>query len=90
VKYYNTSIADNDKVEFIHASKDDDKKDALGWAKSAKLPWLTVLSSKIRSAGLAKLDGGGVPGYSLIDKNGKVLATNERDCMAKIKELTGK
>lgn len=90
MKYYNASIADNDKVEFIHASKDDSKKDALGWASSASLPWLTVLSSKARSSGLAKYDPGTMPGYALIDKNGKVLATTERSCMEKIKELTGK
>ncbi|BDS06718.1 hypothetical protein NT6N_17580 [Oceaniferula spumae] len=89
MKYYNSSIANNQKVEFIHVSQDDSKRDALGWAASANFPWLTVLSSKARSSGLGKLDAG-TPSYVLIDKNGKVLATNEKACMAKIKELTGK
>ena len=87
--YYNRSIADNDKVEFIHISQDDSKKDAFNWAVSGKFPWLTVLQSKARSSGLGKFDSG-TPSYALVDKDGKVLATDEMTCMKKIKELTGK
>lgn len=85
---YNKDIADNDKVEFIHVSMDDSKKDALNWAVNAKLPWLHVLKTKARGAGVMKFaKGSGVPQYYLIDKNGAVLATNERDAFAKISAL---
>ena len=86
---YNQHIADNDKVEFIHVSMDDDKKDALNWAVKAKLPWLHVLNSKARSSGMMKFaKGDGVPQYYLIDKEGKTLASGERAAFAKIAELT--
>ncbi len=86
---YNKHIADNDKAEFIHVSMDDSKKDALNWAKNAKLPWLHVLNSKARSAGMMKFaQGSGVPQYYLIDKEGKLLASGESAAFAKIKELT--
>lgn len=86
--YYNKSIADNDKVEFIHVSQDDSRRNAFNWASSAKFPWLTVLKSKARTSGLGKFDSG-TPSYALIDKDGKLLASDEKACMKKIKELTG-
>ncbi|NWK57458.1 hypothetical protein HW115_17710 [Verrucomicrobiaceae bacterium N1E253] len=89
MEYYNKSIADNDKVEFLHVSQDDSRRDALNWARSAKFPWLTVLSSKSKTSGLAKYDSG-TPSYILIDKDGNVLASDEKKCIKKIKELTGK
>ena len=86
---YKQNIADNDKVEFIQVSMDDSKKDALDWAVDAKLPWLHVLKSKARGAGMMKFaEGDGVPQYYLIDKDGKVLASDEREAFAKIAELT--
>lgn len=85
---YNEHIANNDKVEFIHVSKDDSKKDALNWATAANLPWLTVLDSKARSAGMLAYDQGGMPQYYLIAKNGEVLASKEQEAFAKIKNLT--
>lgn len=85
---YNKNIASNNKVEFIHVSMDEDKKDALNWASSAKLPWLHVLNSKARGAGMLAYDQGGVPQYHLISKNGEVLASGKAAAMAKIAELT--
>lgn len=86
--YYKSSIENNEKVEFIHVSQDDSRRDATGWAASAGFPWLSVMKTKVRASGLHKYDSG-TPSYALVDKNGKVLATSEKDCMRKIKELTG-
>lgn len=85
---YNEHIANNDKVEFIHVSMDDSKSDALKWSTAAKFPWLHVLSSKSRTAGMLAYDQGGMPQYYLITKNGEVLASKEDTAFAKIKELT--
>ncbi len=85
--FYNQYIADNPKAEFIHVSQDDSKKDAANWANSENFPWLTVLKSRTRTTGLHKFDSG-TPSYALLDKYGKVLATSERECKKKIKELT--
>ena len=89
MKYYNSTIKDNAKLEFIHVSQDDDAKDAFGWTKSAKLPWLTVLKNKARSSGLGKFDSG-TPSYALVDKNGKLLATGEKDVMEELQERSKK
>ena len=86
---YNQRIANNDKVEFIHVSMDNSKKDALDWAVKARLPWLHVLNSNARGAGMMKFaQGEGVPQYYLIDKDGQLLATGEGAAFAKIAELT--
>lgn len=85
---YNSKIANNDKAELVHVSLDDDKKDAVNWAKSVNFPWPTVLSNKQRSSGLMQYAGRGVPHYALIDKNGKQLATGKQACLQKIEELT--
>ncbi len=87
MKYYNSTIKDNAKLEFIHVSQDDDKKKAFDWTKSAYLPWLTVLKNKARSSGLGKFDSG-TPSYALVDKNGKILASGEKEVMEKVKELS--
>lgn len=85
---YNKHIAANKQVEFIHVSMDDDKAEALDWAKKAKLPWLHILHSELRATGMQAYDQGGVPQYYLIDKNGRILASNEMQAFEKIKELT--
>jgi len=89
VEYYNKSIVNNSQVEFIHVSQNIKLADALEWASSARLPWLTVVNSQSRAAGLARY-AHGTPSYALIDASGKVLAVSEKNCIKKIKELTGK
>ena len=89
MEYYNRSIVNNSQVEFIHVSQNKKLADALEWATSANLPWLTVVSSQSKAAGLARY-AHGTPSYALIDASGKILAVSEKNCMKKIKELTGK
>ncbi len=86
---YISTIKDNAKLEFIHVSQDDDKKEAFGWTKSASLPWLTVLKNRAHSSGLGKFDTG-TPSFALVDKNGKLLATGEKESMEKVRELSKK
>jgi len=47
-----------------------------------------VLNPQARASGLQRYDAG-TPSYVLIDANGKILAATEKDCMKKIKVLTG-
>jgi hypothetical protein len=89
VEYYNRSIVNNPQVEFIFVSQDAKLEDALKWALSAKHPWLTVLKPQARASGLQRYDAG-TPSYLLIDANGKILATTEKGCMRRIRELTGR
>ena len=89
MRYYNKSIVNNSQVEFIHVSQNVKLADALEWATSAKLPWLTVVNSQAKAAGLTRY-AHGTPSYALIDASGKILAVSEKNCMKKIKELTGK
>lgn len=89
MEYFSEKIIGNAKVEFIHVSQDEDTKDAIDWAKSARFPWLTVTSTNIKAAGLDTYDGG-TPSYALVSKHGRVLATTEENAIAKIKQLTEK
>lgn len=89
MEYYYKSIVNNRDVEFIHVSQNTQLADALEWATSAKLPWLTVVHSQAKAAGLARF-AHGTPSYALIDASGKILAVSEKNCIKKIKELTGK
>ncbi len=70
------------------ASYDRDPKAALGWAKQHTFPWPTVMMKNLKKAGIAKYANGGVPHYVLIDKDGKKLAENKANCLAKIAELS--
>ena len=89
MEYYNRSIVNNSQVEFIFVSQDAKLADALKWALEAKHPWLTVLNPQARASGIQRYDAG-TPSYVLIDATGKILAATEKDCMRKIKALTGK
>ena len=84
---YNSTIANNDKVELIHVSLDEDRASATKWAKSVKFPWPTVLPKKQRSSGLMKYAGRGVPHYVLIDKEGKKITEGKHASFEKIKTL---
>lgn len=77
VKTYNDKIGTNPAVEMIHLSRDDDKGDALNWAKKEKFPWPTIMQDDTSSF-FSKHFGGAVPTFVLIDCDGKVLANDER------------
>ena len=51
---YNKEIVGNKNVEFIHVSFDNEKADALAWAKKEKFPWLHVMKKNMVKADLAK------------------------------------
>lgn len=87
MEQYNKLIAANPKVEFIHASLDDDMEDATKWAKRAKFPWPTVFPDQHEAAGLGKLMEIGAPESVLIDKDGTVLTRDEAEAFARIAEL---
>ena len=93
MEYYKKEIATNDNVELIWASADQSEDAMETWATKEKFPWPTV---KFKSA--RKIDPindarpRGVPGYVLMDAEGKVLAQSagsSQPVKSKIKELTG-
>jgi hypothetical protein len=87
VSKYKSKIATNPAVEMIHAALE--KEDAaLQWAKKESFPWPTVIGKDLKKAGLEKYATAFVPGYILIDKNGKKLAEGSPGAFAKIEELT--
>ena len=88
VAKYNQVIADNDKVEFIHVSLDQDEKTALSWAEKEQFPWLHVLPEKVKRSKLSKFHtSGSVPFYVLIDKDGKTITKGSSSAFSKAAEL---
>lgn len=87
---YNDVIVSNDNVAFVHMSADRDTKAALKWAKNAKLPWLHVLPEDMTPGLKALHTERYVPFYTLVDKNGKVLANGQKDTFEKAKKLAKK
>lgn len=73
---YNDKIAENDKVEMIHISRDRDENAAEAWAAKEKFPWRTVLPDDAQRTGLNDYRTANyVPFYVLVDKDGKPLGT---------------
>jgi hypothetical protein len=93
VEYYKNEIADNDSVELIWASADRSEDAMEAWAKKEKFPWPTIKFESARKiAEISKAAPRGVPGYVLMDAEGKVLATSAGSSArvkAKLKELGG-
>jgi hypothetical protein len=54
VEKYNSSIADNPKIEMIHISRDSDEDAAESWAADAGFPWLTVVPGDVERSKLMK------------------------------------
>ena len=84
---YNTLIKPKKNVELIFISCDRSEDAALKWAIKENFPWPTVLPDKLRRSGLEKYAQRGIPSYTLIDKEGKILAQGKYACFEKIKEL---
>ena len=76
---YNQVIANNPKVEMIHVSLDRSNVEAAEWAKDERFPWLTVLPEDVESSRLlAYKNGNFVPDYSLVQADGKKIASGKR------------
>lgn len=92
VEYYNKEIAGNDQVELIWATADNSEDDMEAWAKTEKFPWPTIKFKAVDKIDeIQKLAPRGVPGYVLVDADGKVLAStagNSEPVKKKLKELT--
>ena len=86
---YKTKIASNPAIEMIHGALEPEAA-ALIWAKKEAFPWPTVMDQDLEKAGLEQYASTFVPGYILIDKNGKKLAENAENVFAKIDALTTK
>ncbi|GAA5493969.1 hypothetical protein Rhal01_00123 [Rubritalea halochordaticola] len=87
MKFYNSDIATNDKVELVQISADREEDSALDWARSEKFPFYSVLAGDQKNLTLRSLGGRGIPSYVLIDKNGKEIARGHHSCIEKIKSL---
>lgn len=83
VEKYNSKIANNDKVEFIHVSLEDDKE-TLAWARKAKMPWPILPQNKMKSAKVKDL---GVQTYIMYDANGKKIAEGSTEVFNKAASL---
>lgn len=83
---YNKDVATNDKVEMVHISRDRDDKAALKWAQDSKLPWPTIMAGDAK-APLMEHYGNAVPGFVLVDREGKKVAAGKGAIWAKLKSL---
>jgi len=77
VAKFNTSVAENAKVEMIHLSLDRDEGEAKSWATRAKLPWLTMMHGDVQKTDLLSMFGPirGVPTYLLVSADGEKVGT---------------
>jgi len=87
VKSYQEIIAPKKNVELIFMSCDRSEDAALKWAVKESFPWPTVLADKRKRSGLSEYAQRGIPSYTLIDKEGKIIAQGKHASFEKIKEL---
>jgi hypothetical protein len=88
VEKYNSSIADNPKVEMIHISRDSDEDAAEQWAADAGFPWLTVVPGDVARSKLMKYrTSNAVPFYTMVDSSGGVVATGSSAIFNKVASL---
>ncbi len=72
VKFYNSQVKDNKKVELILCSRDQTEAAAEKWAKSNKMPW-PILVPGTSNEFADKFAPGGIPTAILVDKDGNKL-----------------
>lgn len=85
---YNTTVAENPKVEMIHVSLDSSEDSAEIWAAADGFPWLTVLPDDVERSDLKTYHtSGSVPFYTMIDASGEVVATGSSAIFKKVGEL---
>ena len=85
---YNTTVAENPKVELIHVSLDSSEDSAETWAAADGFPWLTVLPDDVERSDLKTYHtSGSVPFYTMIDASGEVVATGSSAIFKRVGEL---
>ncbi len=72
VKFYNSEVKDNKKVELIMCSGDNNPAAAEKWAKENKMPW-PILMPGSKSDFAAKVPVQGYPTAFIYDKDGNLL-----------------
>tara|TARA_R110002096_G_scaffold27577_17_gene84227 strand:- start:23 stop:298 length:276 start_codon:yes stop_codon:yes gene_type:complete len=88
VEKYNETVADNNKVAFIHISQDSSDSDAEDWATAESFPWLTVLPDDVKRSDLAEYHTRSVvPFYTMVDGDGKEVANGSSAIFQKIAKL---
>jgi len=91
VETYNQHFANSESVAMIHVSYDKSNKAAEKWAAKAKFPWLTILPTHRKASGFTEFSKSDyVPEYQLIDAQGKALAPEGKEAVAKAIELSQK
>lgn len=83
---YKSQIAPNPKVELIHVSMDEKEAAATKWAIEGKFPWPTLLGKHYEPLGLGEFGAFAGESY-LIDRDGKVVTTDENEAFTKIAAL---
>lgn len=87
MSFHKSTVSKKDNVEIVQISADQNEDQALAWAKKSRFPFPVVLRDEQRGLLASKYSTGGIPGYVLVDKSGKVLATGSREVKQKIKSL---
>lgn len=87
VEKYKKLIAPKSTVEMIHASVDFELEETEAWARKGLFPWPTVIMDDHAKAGLEQFAGQFIPHTVLIDKNGKIITSSEREAFKNIAEL---
>ena len=89
MEYYNQEIAENPQVELIWYPREDEDS-AESWAAASKFPWPTIRERAFEKVEpISKHYANSVPGYFLVDAEGKLLATGLYDARREISKLKG-
>lgn len=84
---YNSVIRPDPNFEVIHVSADLNVRDAEQWARANGLIWPTVQNVDREASGLLPYSSGLTPSYTLIDGQGRVLATTGAACVKEMRRL---
>lgn len=87
MEQYHTLIGPNPKVAMLHASLDEEMKEATKWARKEAFPWPTIFMEHHKSTGLEDLSNLEVPETVLVDKDGTILTRDEEEAFARIAAL---
>lgn len=86
---YNKTIAGNSKVAMVHVSLEREKGKAEKWAAKEGFPWMTILPDNVQQSGMRDYKKTNfVPEYTLIDKDGKQIASGGGEVFKKAVALT--
>ncbi len=85
---YNSLIADNGNVTLIHISQDSSEDAAEKWAAAESFPWLSILPGDVKRSDLQSYRTRNVvPFYTMVDGNGKEIASGSSSIFSKLASM---